>query len=80
MSGQVSFTVQRDLEQTEWRISQYASQRDKLQDKIKGAGNDKDRRRYQRELENLNQQNKDDRRLRDVLRVQAITAPLLYPQ
>ncbi|QZA77592.1 DUF2799 domain-containing protein [Deefgea tanakiae] len=74
------YTVQCNLEQTELRISQYAIQRDKLQEKIKAAGNDKDRRRLQRELENLNQQNKDDRRMRDVLRVQAIAAPLLYPQ
>lgn len=78
--GYQRFKIQRDLDQTEYRISQYAYQKDKIQDKIQGAGNDKDRRRYQRELDNLNQQYKDDRRMRDVLRAQVMIAPLVYPQ
>jgi hypothetical protein len=78
--GYLRYTLQRELDQTEYRINQYNSQRDKLQDKINTAGNDKDRRRWQRELDNLHQQYRDDRRKRDILRAQVIAAPLLYPQ
>ncbi len=78
--GYQRYTIQRDLDQTEARIAQYSDQRGKLQDKVYGAANDKDRRRWQRELDNLNQQHRDDRRKRDILRAQLIAAPLLYPQ
>ncbi|WP_052190977.1 DUF2799 domain-containing protein [Chitinibacter sp. ZOR0017] len=78
--GYQRYKVQQELQQVEWRIDNYNKQRGQLEEKLGAAQTDKDRRKYERELDNLRQQNRDDRRLRDILRAQLIALPLLYPQ
>ncbi|WP_051259052.1 DUF2799 domain-containing protein [Chitinibacter tainanensis] len=78
--GYQRYKVQQELQQVEWRIDNYNKQRGQLEEKLRAAQTDKDRRKYERELDNLRQQNRDDRRLRDILRAQVIALPLLYSQ